>query len=237
MLATYPDKVVVMAAPDAMNYSLPITTLTGENTLHNAAVTLYYALPPTWKPSLTTPIPGPVPCWDSNNQEELLQLMFTWPRTTSNVLGRTAVEQHKIILSDEVPLKSRAYSVSPFNKKITEDQVDQMLKDHIIEPSFSPWSSPVFLVPKRDGSYRFCVDYRRLNSKTIPDAYPMLLIHEILESMDGAIWFSTLDLQSGYWQVEMEESSKEKTAFITTKGLFHFCSMLYGHRNAAATTD
>ncbi|KAL0159071.1 hypothetical protein M9458_047147, partial [Cirrhinus mrigala] len=212
----------------------PTTTLTGENT-HNAAVTLYYALPPTWKPSLTTPIPGPVPCWDSDKQEELLQLMVTWPRTTSNVLGRTAVEQHKIILSDEVPLKSRAYRVSPFKKKINEDQVDQMLKDHIIEPSFSPWSSPVVLVPKPDGSYRFCVDYRRLNSKTIPDAYPMPLIHDILESMDGATWFSTLDLQSGYWQVEMQESSKAKTTFIMTKGLFHFCSMPYGLRNAAAT--
>ncbi|RXN17379.1 Retrovirus-related Pol poly from transposon [Labeo rohita] len=212
----------------------PTTTLTGENT-HNAAVTLYYALPPTWKPSLTTLIPVPVPCWDSDKQEELLQLMATWPRTTSNVLGRIAVEQHIIILSDEVPLKSRAYRVSPFKKKIIEDQVDQMLKDHIIEPSFSPWSSPVVLVPKPDGSYRFCVDYRRLNSKTIPDAYPMPLIHDILESMDGATWFSTLDLQSGYWQVEMEEGSKEKTAFITTKGLFHFCSMPYGLRNAAAT--
>ncbi|KAL0152249.1 hypothetical protein M9458_051972 [Cirrhinus mrigala] len=207
----------------------PTTTLTGENTLHNAAVTLYYALPQTWKPSLTTPIPGPVPCWDSDKQE-LLQLMATWPRTTSNVLGRTAVEQHKIILSDEVPLKSRAYRVSPFKKKIIEDQVDQMLKDHIIEPSFSPWPSPVVLVPKSDGSYRFCVDYRRLNSKTIPDAYPMPLIHDILESMDDATWFSTLDLQSGYWQVEME-----KTTFITTKGLFHFCSMPYGLWNAAAT--
>ncbi len=201
-----------------------------------ATVTLYYALPPA-RNLLTLSRVSSVnmPDYDTDHLEELQMLIATWPHTTACVLGKTDVVQHTIILSDEIPIKSRAYRVSHFKKQIIEAQVDQMLKDHIIEPSFSPWSSPVVLVPKPDGSYRFCVDYRKLNSKTMPDAYPMPLIHDILQSMEGASWFSTLDLQSGYWQVEMGEQSKEKTAFITTKGLYQFRSMPFGLRNAAAT--
>ncbi|RXN06555.1 Transposon Ty3-G Gag-Pol poly [Labeo rohita] len=205
------------------------TTQSGQvHFLTAAKLNLYYALPPTGRvPELMSFTPG-ISQWDSDNQEELLKLITTWPRTTSNILGRTSVVQHKITLTDDIPFKSRAYRVSPIKKQIIEEQVDQMLQDDIIEPSFSPWSSPVVLVPKPDGSYRFCVDYRRLNSKTVPDAYPMPFIHDILKSMEGASWFSALDLQSGYWQVEMEETSKEKTAFITPKGLFQFKSMPYG---------
>ncbi|XP_047670887.1 uncharacterized protein LOC125141425 [Tachysurus fulvidraco] len=222
---------------------LPSHGLPGLNTMTaptpsdpTAVLSLYYALPPTLlHPALAPLHPVINPTWDTGNQEELQRLMSNWPHTTSGNLGKTAVVRHNIHMTDNIPIKSRAYRVSPFKKQIIEDQVDQMLKDHIIEPSFSPWSSPVVLVPKPDGSHRFCVDYRRLNSKTIPDAYPMPLIHDILESMEGASWFSTLDLQSGYWQVEMEKESKEKTAFITTKGLYQFRSMPFGLKNAAAT--
>ncbi|KAL0146720.1 hypothetical protein M9458_058060, partial [Cirrhinus mrigala] len=212
-----------------------VTPSAQAHSLTAAKVNLYYALPPTGRlPELMSFTPE-VPQWDSDNQDELLKLISAWPRTTSNILGKTSVVQHKITLTDNIPLKFRTYRVSPIKKQIIEQHVDQMLQDNIIEPSFSPWSSPVVLVPKPDGSYRFCVDYRKLNSKTVPNAYPMPLIHDILESLEGASWFSALDLQSGYWQVEMEELSREKTAFITTKGLFQFKSMPYGLRNSAVT--
>ncbi len=98
--------------------------------------------------------------------------MAGWPHATSNILGKTDVEKHRIILSDGMPIKSQACHISPFKKKIIEEHVDKMLKDHIIEPLCSPWVSPVVLVPKPDGSYRFCVDYRKLTSKTVDRRLP-----------------------------------------------------------------
>lgn len=110
--------------------------------------------------------------------------------------------------------------------------MDKILQDGIIEPSSSPCSSPVVLVPKPDHSFWFCVDYRKVNSMIIPDAYPMSILHHIPESLEGASWFTTLGFLSGYWQVE---DSKQKTVFITTKGLYQLKKVTYGLRKTAAT--
>ena len=111
----------------------------------------------------------------------------------------------------------------------------EMLKNDIIQPSNSPWSSPIILVCKRDGSTRFCIDYRKVNSVTRKDAYPLPRVDDILDTLGGSKWFSTLDLKSGYWQVKVDSSSREKTAFTTSEGLYEFKVMPFGLCNAPAT--
>ena len=110
-----------------------------------------------------------------------------------------------------------------------------MLDQGIISPSTSPWASPVILVPKKDGSLRFCIDYRKLNSVTVSDAYLLPRIDDTLDSLQQAKFVSTLDLRSGYWQVKMDNESRKKTAFVTHKGLFEFNIMPCGLTNAPAT--
>ena len=110
-----------------------------------------------------------------------------------------------------------------------------MLSKGVIERSTSPWASPIVLVRKKDGSIRFRGDYRKVNDVTRKDAYPLPRIDTTLDTLSGSQWFSTMDLLSGYWQVEMDENHKEKTAFCTTEGLFQFRVMPFGLCNAPAT--
>ena len=104
-----------------------------------------------------------------------------------------------------------------------------------MRPSTSPWASPVVLVKKKDGSYRFCVDYRKLNLVTEQDAHPLPRVDDLIDSLSGHCLFSTLDLRSGYWQVSMSPEDQEKTAFITPNGLYEFLRMPYGLCTAPAT--
>ena len=110
-----------------------------------------------------------------------------------------------------------------------------MLVQEVIRQSMSPWSSPIVLVAKQDGSTRFCIDYCKVNAVTKKDAYPLPRIDDTLDALGGAEYFTTLDLQSEYWQVPLDENSKEITAFSTSNGHFEFNVMPFGLSNAAST--
>lgn len=152
-------------------------------------------------------------------------------------LGTTELTEHRIDTGDARPLRQAPRRLPPAKRVEAQKAIHEMQQRGIIEPSKSPWSSPVVLVKKKDGSYRFCVDYRRLNQVTCKDSYPLPRIDDTLEALAGKQWFSTLDLRSGYWQVKLEETAKEKTAFSTGSGLWQFCVMPFGLCNAPATFE
>ena len=110
-----------------------------------------------------------------------------------------------------------------------------MLEKSIIQPSESPWASPVVIVPKKTGDLRICIDYRSLNNVTITDSYPIPHVQDQLESFRTAKYFTALDLASGYWQVEMDPKDRQKTAFITPSRLYEFIVMPFSLKNAPAT--
>jgi len=142
---------------------------------------------------------------------------------------------HSINTGNNKPVNSPKYRTSHKERPIIEEHVKEMLRTKVIEPSRSPWSSPVVLVPKKDGTIRFCVDYRRLNEVTIKDKYALPRIDDALASLSGNKYFTSLDLAQGYLQIPMDPNDKEKTAFITDSGLYQFNVMSFGLTNAPAT--
>ncbi|GFX40081.1 hypothetical protein TNCV_4317171 [Trichonephila clavipes] len=156
---------------------------------------------------------------------------------TSEDFGRTRLTKHRIDTGEHPPIKEHPLRL-PFAKK---EEVQKLIKDmknnDVMEPSSSPWASPIVSVRKKDGSTRFCVDYRRLNDVTKKDSYPLPRIDDTLDTLAGNTWFSTLDLKSGYWQVELHPDDKEKTAFTSGQGLWQFKVMPFGLCNAPATFE
>lgn len=151
--------------------------------------------------------------------------------------GRTTIVKHQIDTGDARPIRQPPRRIPLAKREEGTQLIEEMQKDGVIESSVSPWSSPVVLVKKKDGSTRFCVDYRKLNDVTKKDSYPLPRIDDTLDTLSGSKWFSTLDLQSGYWQVELDEKDKEKSAFSTGDGLWQFTVMPFGLCNAPATFE
>lgn len=172
----------------------------------------------------------------AEQQRSLSNVVSQYFEKIGDKLGCTSMVRHKIVITNSEPIKQRYYPVSPYKQKLIDEEVDKMLACGVIERSKSAWSSPVLLVPKKDGTHRFCVDFRRVNKVSQKDAYPLPYISATLDKLGNARYLSSLDLQSAYWQVELEETSKQYTAFtVPGRGLFQFRRLPFGLHNAPAT--
>lgn len=150
-------------------------------------------------------------------------------------LGCTSLMEHEIT-TDASPIKQRYYPVSPIMQQHINQELDKLLEEDIVEKSHSAWSSPILLVKKKDQSYRFCVDYRKLNGVTQKDAYPLPYVSATLDKLRDAQYLSSLDIKSAYFQVPLSEASKPLTAFtVPNRGLFQFKRLPMGLANSPAT--
>lgn len=156
--------------------------------------------------------------------------------STPSELPPVRESDHKInLIPGAQPVCIRPYHYSPMQKNEIETQVKQMLKTGVIRHSMSEFASPVLLVRKKDGTWRFCVDYRHLNAITMKHKHPMPIVDELLEEISGAQWFTKLDFSAGYHQIRMAAGHEFKTAFRTHQGLYEFMVMPFGLTNAPAT--
>ena len=156
---------------------------------------------------------------------------------SSTDLGLTDMVHHQISTGTADPIRQPPQRLPWVQRDEAAKAIEAMEKQGLIEPSTSPWASPIVIVWKKDGSLRFCVDYRRVNEVTKKDSYPLPRIDDTLQSLSGSEWFSTLDLRSGYWQVKIAPKDKEKTAFSTESGLRQFRVVPFGLCNAPATFE
>lgn len=176
---------------------------------------------------------------DEDQQSRIATLLQKWTPIFSKGptdLGNTDLTQHEIHLKDETPFKDPYRRIPPSLYEEVREHLKEMLEAGAIRESSSPFSSNVVLVRKKDNSLRFCIDFRKLNARTVKDAYSLPRIEETIDSLAGSKYYSKLDLRSGYWQVEIKEEDKHKTAFTVGPLGFYECNrMAFGLTNAPAS--
>ncbi|KAI3377106.1 hypothetical protein L3Q82_000303 [Scortum barcoo] len=149
--------------------------------------------------------------------------------------GATNLVEHDIRLKDCTPIRQRMYRIPQKLVPVLEEEVTVMLELGVIEPSTSEWSNPIVLVIKKDGSIRFCIDFRKVNAQSEFDAYPLPRLDDLIERVGQARFITTLDLCKGYWQVPLSDAARPLTAFRTPQGLWQFTKMPFGLHGAPAT--
>lgn len=197
---------------------------------HSAAAFFHISISANTPQTLATSPPHPIP--EITLLLQQYRHLFATP--TSLPPPRTITHQIHLLPNTE-PINIRPYRYPHFQKSEIEKQVHDMLSTGLIQLSHSPFSSPVLLVKKKDGSRRFCVDYRALNAVTVKDRFLMPTIDELLDELGTATWFSKLDLRQGFRQILMEPSDIAKIAFRTHQGHYEYRVMPFGLCNAPST--
>ncbi|GBN30274.1 Retrovirus-related Pol polyprotein from transposon 17.6 [Araneus ventricosus] len=174
----------------------------------------------------------------SSQQQQVLELLTKYNNIfAQNIsdLGECGIIKHTIQLTDDIPTRQKPYRV-PYNlKNEMKNQINILLDAGIIQPSTSPYCAPVLLVKKSDGSFRLVADLRKLNSKTIPDNFPLPKIDEMIDQLSGATFFSTMDLTSGFHQMSMHPDHMQYTGTATEFGLFEYKRLPFFLKNASAS--
>jgi hypothetical protein len=172
---------------------------------------------------------------DPHTRAKITDVIRNYPDVFSGRVGRTRLIEHDILLKNQTPIALKPYPYPHTKQATIDNMIRDMEQQGLVEQSTSPWTAPVVLAKKKDGSPRLCIDYRRLNDVTESDAYPMPDLNTLIRQMRGAKIFSILDLKSGYWQVPLNQNARKYTAFRTSRGLYQFRVLSFGLKNSPMT--
>jgi Reverse transcriptase (RNA-dependent DNA polymerase) len=171
-----------------------------------------------------------------HERRDVLDMLPTHREMWDGRLGNVTATSHRIDLTQGArPVHAHPYQDGPQAREVGREEIERMLSQGVIEPATSEWAFPIVLEPKSDGLLRFCVDYRRLNAITIPETYPLPRMDECIDSLGDAAVFTTLDCNSGYWQIPVHPRDRDKTTFTSHYGLYQFRRLTFGLQNAPAT--
>ena len=172
----------------------------------------------------------------SDKRLELKQLILEYEHLFPDIPSKTDKIYHDVELIDgSKPVKQHPYRMNPVKQQILRDEVQYLLDNDFIEPSQSEWSSPCILVPKPDGTFRMCLDYRKVNSVTKTDTFPIPRINDCIDNIGQAKYVTKFDLLKGFWQIPLTNRAKEISAFVTPDGLYQYKVMPFGMKNSPAT--
>ena len=171
----------------------------------------------------------------AQQQEDVRDLLQQYEHLFGDIPSRTDKLFHDVDIGESSAVKQHPYRLNPEKQRYLESEVQYLLDNDFIEPSISDWSSPCVLVPKPDGSYRMCTDYRKLNCVTKTDTFPIPRIDDCIDKVGNSKFVSKFDLLKGFWQVPLTERAKEISAFVTPQGLYQYKVMPFGMKNSSAT--